>query len=626
MSFEAYSVAVKLSLINNVSNGLLVISKSLQSAHADAEKLNEKLKSIGKTIAVGGMMFGGGMMMVGMFKAPIEEAINYQKELGKLQQMGLGNSQIAEAQKFVKANEIIGTSLMDRIELFTDAQGAFRQSGMTDMKALEAAKVMMPSLAYYKVASSMLSSDKQGMAHEQFMQLNKTVELMGGLNSPIRAQQIVDGVYKAVQSSGKMVSNRDLRQFVSQAGPAAVSLTDKTIFAGLEPIIGEFGGFKVGTGLNTAYNRTHGIMALSPSILTNEAIRLGVWDPHKVERTKGGGARFKHGSPMTPALAHLMETDTIAFSQEMMKIYKQNHITQLADIARENAILFGTTGGRVYTKIMQQMPVLLESEHAFDRSKGTKETVENNKNSPMMAVQELNKATEDLKLAVGQNLLPIFTPLVKNLADMARELSKHPKLVQGLTYAFAGLSAVLITGGLILMIKAATSAFIMLGGALIGFPARLITARVATLAMTTSIGGAVSVFGMLSAAAMSFIKLAGAFAAGYGIGTGIRAAYMQTEKGQKFDDWLGGNIAKGMRFFGSQEAADAVAQREKYDRMNGSPVPTKSQRPIQVHTSIEMDGKKIANAVTMHQTNAAAKLPSSTGINPYLGMPFPSSF
>ncbi|PVZ90364.1 hypothetical protein C9426_03045 [Serratia sp. S1B] len=611
MSYEAYSVAVKLSLINNVSSGLLVISKNLQNAHADAEKLNEKLKSIGKTIAVGGMMFGGGMMMAGMFKGPINEAINYQKELSKLQQMGLGDSQIAEAQKFVKANEIIGTSLQDRIQLFTEAQGAFRQSGMSGSKALEAAKVMMPSLAYYQVASSMLSDDKQGMAHEQFMQLNKTVELMGGLNSPVRAQQIVDGVYKAVQSSGKMISNRDLRQFISQAGPAAVSLTDKTVFAGLEPIIGEFGGFKVGTGLNTAYNRTHGIMALAPSILTNEALRLGVWDKHKVERSKGGGARFKHGSPMTPALAKLMETDTVAFAQAMMGIYKKNGITQLADVARENAILFGTTGGRVYTKIMQQMPVLLESEHAFDKSKGTKETVENNKNSPMMAFQKFDKAMKDLKLAVGQNILPVLTPMINDLADLAKELGKHPSLIRGVTYAFAGLSAALALGGLALMISGTARAFALVGGSIFGLPSKL--AGVATAML--QIGGL----------AKWLTGVTAALGVGYGIGTGIRAAYMHTETGQKFDGWLGEKIAHGLAKVGYGEAAEAVAANEKYKRSLAPGLPPKSIRapqPVIIH----MDGKAVAKGVIPYFVAEASKPPSSIGINPNLTMPFPFSY
>jgi len=233
MGLEMYSVAVKLSLINHVSAGLMTISKSLHGTGMDVDLLNSKLAAIGKQAALGGAMFGGGLAIASLFKGPINEAIKYQKETAKLQQMGLGQSQIADAMKFSEANKIIGTSLMDRTRMFTDAQGAFRESGKSGLDALNAAKVISPVLAQYQVASGMLAEGKQGMAHAQFMQMSKTMELMGGLNDANKATQIADGIFKTIQSSGKMVSERDLRMFMSHGGVAVAGLTQKAIFAGL---------------------------------------------------------------------------------------------------------------------------------------------------------------------------------------------------------------------------------------------------------------------------------------------------------------------------------------------------------------------------------------------------------
>ncbi|QBJ80509.1 hypothetical protein [Aquitalea sp. USM4] len=605
--FEAYSVAVKLSLINNVSAGLLAISKNLQSTHMDAAKLEEKLKSIGKQAALGGIMFGGGMAIAGMFKTPLQEAMKYQKEMAKLQQMGLGSAQIAEAQKFVQATQIMGTSMMDRVKIFTDAQGAFRQSGMTGMKALDAAKIMTPALANYQVAMQLLSEDKQGVAHEQFQQLNKTVELMGGLNSPIRAQQIVDGIFKAVQSSGKMISNRDLRQFISQAGPAAVSLTDKTIFAGLEPIIGEFGGFKVGTGLNTAYNRTHGIMALSPSILTNEAIRLGVWDEKKVERTKGGGARFKHGSPMNLGLAHLQETDTLAFAQAMMDIYRKNGITKLADLARENAILFGTTGGRIYTKIMQQMPVLRESEAAFDVSKNTKQTVANNADSPMMKTQQLAKAMENLKLAIGQNLLPVFTPLVTELTDLAKKLSQHPRLIKDVTFAFVGLSGVLVAGGVANGLIATSRLLMLLGGNVL-FLGRALLLNPIGLTLTAIAGAAYLLWKNWDTVGPLLSKAWDGIKSGFHSFVGLFLGGWQG----LFNSIIAGMnaILPAARQIGSMHFADDWNRNDASYSNEGrgyvTPPPSSATGGTQV-IQLHVDGKKMTEVVTTHQAKAASR-------------------
>lgn len=77
------------------------------------------------------------------------------------------------------------------------------------------------------------------------------------------------------------------------------------------------------------------------------------------------------------------------------------------------------------------------------------------------------------------------------------------------------------------------------------------------------IGGAASAAraggGLLTAGAMSTAgQVAIAGGVGYGIGTGIRGAYMTTETGQKFDDKLGETITKTLAFFGNDNAKAAL--------------------------------------------------------------------
>lgn len=86
------------------------------------------------------------------------------------------------------------------------------------------------------------------------------------------------------------------------------------------------------------------------------------------------------------------------------------------------------------------------------------------------------------------------------------------------------------------------------------------------------IGGAASAAraggGLLAAGAMSTAgQVAIAGVAGYGIGTGIRGAYMTTEAGQNFDDKLGETITKTLAFFGNDEAKAAIEAQAKYDAM-----------------------------------------------------------
>ncbi|MHA3060715.1 hypothetical protein ACX1N5_09540 [Acinetobacter sp. ANC 4636] len=160
------------------------------------------------------------------------------------------------------------------------------------------------------------------------------------------------------------------------------------------------------------------------------------------------------------------------------------------------------------------------------------------------------------------------------------------------------------------MISGTARAFALVGGSIFGLPSKLTGVAAAML----QIGGL----------AKWLTGVTAALGVGYGIGTGIREAYMHTETGQKFDGWLGETIAKRLAAFGYGPAVDAVAANEKYGK--AAPVATRHSQPIQVHTTINLDTKPIAQAVTKYQTNGVMRLPASTGVNPYLTMPFPSSF
>ena len=431
--FEAYKVAVRLSLINNVSSGLVAISQQLMRTDKDVEALHARLQKLQKLTIVGASMTATGAGMLFSLKGPLEQAMQYERETAKLRQMGIGEEQIREALKFAQANTIIGTSIQQRTKLFVEAQGAFRESGMNGDKALEAAKTMMPVLASYELAMKTLSGGKHAAAEGAMRNLNKTVEMMGGLGDAKRAAEIADGVFKAVQSSGKMVDERQLKQFIAYGGSATNQLGMRAIFGGLEPIIGEFGGSQTATGLLTAYNRVNGTMSLPPKLLLSEMQRLGMTDAT--------------GRKQTKVLADLQSTDAIGYAQRLMKIYAVHGITSRIDIERENAIILGRSGAKIYNKIMSQMPVLGESLNAYDKARSIAQTKKDNAQSPMMAIEDFNSAMSDLKLVIGQTVLPEVTPLIRNLTELLKTINGEPGVVRDLTVAFGGVGVALAAGG-----------------------------------------------------------------------------------------------------------------------------------------------------------------------------------
>ncbi len=436
--FEAYSIAVRVKLVNQMSAGLIGITADLKKAEGAAEGLHKKLGLIG--VAMAGT---GAAMLLGL-KGPIQAAMDFNRELAKLKQQGLGDLQIADARKFVEANDMIGTSLQQRMKLFVEAQGAFRESGMGGLAALDAAKVMSPILAQYQVAGSMLNGPHKAAVEGSMMSLNKTVEMMGGLGDVNRAAAIAEGVFKAVQSSGRMVDERQLKQFVAYASSAGNQQNMRTIFGGLEPIIGELGGSTTAVGLRTAYTRTNGMMSLPPKLMLHEMQRLGMTDATGTKQNAG--------------LAELQSTDVIGYAAQMMKRYESAGIKTQTDRERENAIIFGTNGSKVFNKIMSQMPVIQQSLNSYDQAHGPAQVIKDNANSPQMAMDRFNKSIQDLGLTIGQTVLPVLIPMVQNLTGLFKALNGYPNLVSTLTTGFVGLGSALAIGGTLMVVSRAFTA------------------------------------------------------------------------------------------------------------------------------------------------------------------------
>lgn len=435
-------------------------------------------------------MAGAGIGALAVAEKFGQAAAQYETLWARMRQMGVGDAQIADARKWVTANNIVGTSIQERTRLFVEAQGAFRESGMGGAASLDAAKAMTPVLSNYVTARKMLGKDT---SEQDELNLNKIVEQMGGLNSTARANEIADAVFKSAQSSGGMVDARQLRLFRTYAMTASAGMSDRMMFGGLEPIIGEMGGSTAGTGFQTAYNRLNGIMSLAPHLLVQEASRLKVWDQDKVQLTRGGAARFPKGDPMDAKLKDLMSHDLPGFAAEMLKRYRAEGITDPNDVARENQILFGTTGARFFNLLMKQLPVVQRSLESYDHARGIGETVNDNKNSPQMQMVQFHKALDDLGLEIGQAVLPVLTPMVKGLASFFHVLSEHPALIKTLTIGFIGLSAAMTFGGTLMLLRAG------FGG--LGIAFTVLRAIVPALAASLGAGSAATLGGALAALA-----------------------------------------------------------------------------------------------------------------------------
>jgi hypothetical protein len=155
---------------------------------------------------------------------------------------------------------------------------------------------------------------------------------------------------------------------------------------------------------------------------------------------------------------------------------------------------------------------------------------------------------------------------------MGNWIGAHSTLTKGLVIIFAAIAGLTIVGGSIIAIA---GGFSLISGAI-----------TAGGGLATLIGGVGTAMTALTPVVALFLAaMAGWKAGGY--------IYKHTLEGNKGGDMVGSAIAHTLAFFGNKEAQGAVA------RMN------KAQM-VQVHTTLNVDGRKVAHAVTTHQMKAAA--------------------
>jgi hypothetical protein len=477
MAFEAYSVAVKLSLINHVSAGMLMISKSLATAGQDVDKLNSKLASIGKQGAIGGLMVAGGLGIAAMFKGPLEETSKFQNEIERFRSLGLGDKVTNDAVKFASGMNTYGTSIRENLGLLRDAQTVFGD--------FHEAQMVTPLLAKMKFANAALYGDEGGaMKDRAFMDMLKVIELRGGLKSQDAFEKQANMIQQVQTATGGRVGANEFLNLIKTGGVAAKGMKDANFYYAMEPLVQEMGGFRVGTGLMSGYQNL--VQGRTTQRAAMELMRIGMLDQDKVEYDKTG--KIKQVKPGALQGSDLMVADPFQWMKTvMLPAFAAKGITSQQAILNEiGAIFTNRTASNLYSTMFLQQGNIEKNIKLNSGAAGINELEENAKKTMTGKLIELNKKWTDLQLKLGDVILPLAIRALDKLNPMLKDLAgwmeKNQGTVKGLSYALLGLSAFLIGGGLINLIIAAGRGFWMLGKVLMfmGGPLVPIMARFGT--------------------------------------------------------------------------------------------------------------------------------------------------
>ena len=573
---EAYKVGITIALTNQVSRGLMLIQGDLARTDATAKQLHATLRQI-RLLGVGGAIIGGvGYAGLHALGKTLDAAKEYQQALAQFKSLNLGDAINSQADKFARGSSVIGASATDLMKTTRDLTTVLGDFGL--------AKQLAPGFSQLKFANqAVYGGHGMDFSENQLRSLEKIIEMKGGFKSPKDFLDQASMMQQVIAGTGGMVKPSDFLNFIKTSGVAGRLLDNKAFYYGMEPLIQEMGGNRVGTGLMSAYNNL--AQGRSTVRASTELMRLGLIDPSMVEYTKIG--TIKQVRPGALKNTDELGANPYQWMQDtLLPAMRGKGMTSENDILKEFPALLGNrTGAALFSLMFLQQEKIAKNMKLSQNAMGTDDLVKLARSSPQGAEMALGKAWENLKVATGEALIPLIIPALNGLAAALRAVGHwayaHPRMFDTLIYGFAGLSAALLFSGSVMTLRAA-----FLGLRLV---VPLLTAPLS---------------------AMAGLPLAG-LASGLGLITAALAALAPVVYHKEIAGWIdkkapqiGDALLATSNFLGGMKPAT--------NGNRGFSPPPVSGRTMQVNTSVNLDGRQIANVVSQHQASNASG-PSTSG-------------
>lgn len=573
--FEAYKVAVKLSLVSDVGLGLSMLSGQFAKLNKDVVGTQNSINGLQKSMLelkrigiVGGAMAAAGGMGLSMFRGPLEEAKKFQTESAKFGSLGFGETINKQAEQFAIGMKTMGVSARENMGIVGDAMAVF--------KDLNEAKMAAPLIAKMKFANEVIFGADGGERDKKLMDMMKVAEFRGGTKSPEEFARQVNFAQQAIAGSRNRVDPSALLQALKTGGVALSNRSNEAFYLGAEPLIQEFGGSRYGTASMSIYQNL--VQSRGTITAQQELYRLGLLNKNMVQFNSLGMLKKALPGAFKGSSTLENEGELALLEKVLLPAFAAKGITSEEGIIREMGMILGNrTGSSLMSRIYQQREKLHMQTAANFHAENLDQA--NDRASGTLAGKEvdLEKKWADVLRELGTTILPIaikavegLTSVLKGIIGFARE---WPHLTQWLTVAFGVLSGIVAAGGVLALTTA-------------GFKA---------LGLAMALGGGGGIAGTLSASAIAFgvmAKSAGLFLAAY-------AGYVA---GGSAVEWANKALAPK----GHESVADWWVSGEK-DKQTPDFVRARQKMEAAQKGDVYMDGKKVGVIVTGHQEREASR-------------------
>lgn len=467
--------------IDTIAASYKRVTDQLEAARRAQNRLNEAQERYHRLSTIGGNLQGAGVqtgivgagMSLPVFST-LGAAKSYQQAQARMAGLGLGSDLTRQAASYSAGLNVFGSSKADNLGLMTDALSVFGD--------LSDAKMVLPMLSKMKFANSALFGSEQGQQNEDaFMNMLKVIELRGGTKDQTEFNRQANMIQQVINATGGKVGSDEWRDAISTGGIAVKGMTDQAFYYGMEPLIQEMGGHRVGTALMSAYNNLY--QGHTTKRAADNLDRLGlIGDPSKVKYDKVGQVSYLNPGALKDS--PLFKTDPYQWMKTVLLPTLAAHgVTSKDQILDTIGSIFSNrTAANLFATMFLQQSQIDKREKLNAGAQNIDQMNDQAQNTPTGKELNAEARLADLKLRLGTDILPTYTKALELATGALERLNsftaKHPVLAKDMMLGIAGVGASLLVLG---------PALLVAGGALSAYAGYTILATKAGLAFPKTI-------------------------------------------------------------------------------------------------------------------------------------------
>lgn len=475
MDIEAYKVAVRLSLTENVTAGLIGLTRHFAAAENSAARLRNQLSSIGKMTAVGGGLMAIGFGLIKGLDAALKSAKDVARAQADFKTLNLNATEMAEvnAKAMEQTHKTLGSTIAGNIRLIQDLHTAFGD--------LHHALEFAPQFTRYETVVKAALGERA--ADGAVNAMARALEHRGGkvVNDPKEFQKELAMATQVQLATRNRVSPKDYLQ-ASQTGKMAYALlSPEYLYGQFAGLMSMNGGFQSGTALMTAFSsligghmdkKAKGFLAdigmyeegvsKNRLKLMQDAMKGMSADERRIYMQSVGGESLLAGGLKSQYAAMFANPDQLA--AEMAKNVRARFGQGMTDeqVAELIAKNFNRNTGNFIGQHILNRTKFAKDTAIFRHAQDYNAAYDTYMNSPDGAALALSSSWTNLKAVIGLQLLPTVTKLTMGLAKLFDKMSefaeKHPTLTKMATYAVAAAAGLTTIAGAVTLLWAAIMA------------------------------------------------------------------------------------------------------------------------------------------------------------------------